>query len=67
VQYLGFGTVAMVLGAGHGLILPSRLGFFGATPTTRPTVSGSRGGNAALADLVAKLAALGLIVDGTTP
>lgn len=30
------------------------------------TVSGSRGGNAALADLLTQLAALGLIVDGTT-
>ena len=30
------------------------------------TVTGSRGGNAALADLLTKLAATGIIVDGTT-
>lgn len=31
-----------------------------------PTVTGSKGGNAALANLVTALAGLGLIVDGTT-
>lgn len=42
------------------------LGFFGATPVTRPTVTGSRGGNAALQDLLTELANLGLITDSTT-
>lgn len=32
----------------------------------KPTVTGSRGGNAALASLLARLAALGLIIDGTS-
>jgi hypothetical protein len=32
----------------------------------RPTVTGSRGGNAALADLLTELSGLGLIVDSTT-
>lgn len=32
----------------------------------RPTVSGSRGGNAALADLLTELATLGIITDSTT-
>lgn len=41
-------------------------GFFGSTPIARPTVSGSRGGNAALADLLSELANLGLITDSTT-
>jgi len=43
-------------------------GFYGVTspPATRPTVTGSRGGNTALADLLTKLAAFGLIIDGTT-
>ncbi len=40
--------------------------FFGATPITRPTVSGAKGGNIALASLIAQLAALGLITDATT-
>ncbi|MEU2002078.1 hypothetical protein ACH47B_13400 [Rhodococcus sp. NPDC019627] len=44
----------------------SKMGFFGATPVARSSVTGSRGGNAALADLLTKLAALGLIVDSTS-
>lgn len=43
------------------------LGFYGATPVARPTITGSRGGNAALADLLTQLAAEGLVTDGTTP
>lgn len=43
------------------------IGFLGATPIARPTITGSRGGNAALAGLLTQLAALGLIVDGTDP
>lgn len=42
------------------------LGFFGATASAKPTITGSRGGNAALADLLTKLATLGLITDGTS-
>lgn len=42
------------------------IGFFGATPAARPTVSGSRGGNQALAGLLTALAGLGLITDGTS-
>jgi hypothetical protein len=41
------------------------IGFFGASPVARPTVSGSRGGNAALASLVTALSSLGLITDAT--
>lgn len=42
------------------------LGFHGAAPVAKQTVAGSRGGNAALADLITKLATLGLITDSTT-
>jgi hypothetical protein len=42
------------------------IGFLGAIATSRETVTGSRGGNAALADLITKLATKGLIADGTT-
>ena len=35
-------------------------------PYTVPTITGSRGGNVALADLLASLAGLGLVVDSTT-
>jgi len=43
-----------------------KLGFHGATPVAKQTVTGSRGSNAALADLLTKLANLGLITDSTT-
>lgn len=41
-------------------------GFYGATPITVPSVTGSRGGNAALASLLTALENLGLIIDNTT-
>jgi hypothetical protein len=43
------------------------LGFFGVAPIARPTITGSRAGNAAVASIAAQLAALGLVIDGTTP
>jgi hypothetical protein len=42
------------------------LGFYGSSAVAKQSVSGSRGGNAALADLLTKLATLGLITDGTS-
>jgi hypothetical protein len=42
------------------------VGFLGAAPTARPTVTGSRGGNVALASLLTALASLGLITDNST-
>jgi hypothetical protein len=42
------------------------VGFFGAAPGARPTVTGAKGGNAALASLITALATLGLITDNTT-
>ncbi|RQV06934.1 hypothetical protein DF047_17090 [Burkholderia cenocepacia] len=45
----------------------SGVGFFGAgVSTTRPTVTGSRGGNAAVASILNALATLGLITDSTS-
>lgn len=41
-------------------------GFFAAAPVAKPTVTGSRGGNAALASLLTALANLGLITDSST-
>ena len=43
-----------------------QLGFYNATAIGQQTVSGSRGGNVALADLLLKLANLGLIIDSTS-
>lgn len=42
------------------------IGFFNATPVAQPNITGSKGGNAALGDLLTKLAAMGLITDSTT-
>jgi hypothetical protein len=42
------------------------LGFFDGTPVSKPNITGSRGGNAALASLLTNLAGLGLITDSTT-
>lgn len=42
------------------------LGFFNAAPTIKPTITGAKGGNAALASLLTQLAGLGLITDSTT-
>jgi hypothetical protein len=45
----------------------SQLGFYGATPVAKPTVTGSKAANAALASLMSALAAsLGLVTDSTT-
>ena len=44
----------------------SYLGFFGQAPAAKPTVTGSRGGNAALQSLLTELATLGLITDSST-
>ncbi len=42
------------------------IGFYGTAPATKPTVTGSRGGNAALASLLTALAGQGLITDSST-
>jgi hypothetical protein len=44
----------------------NRVGFNNASPLSKPTISGSRGGNAALASLLTALASYGLITDSTT-
>lgn len=44
----------------------SMLGFYGSSAVAKQSITGSRGGNAALADLLTKLATLGLITDSTT-
>jgi hypothetical protein len=44
----------------------SNWGMFGTAPVAQQTVTGSRGGNAALADLLTKLANYGAIIDSTS-
>lgn len=44
----------------------TKVGFYNTTPVTKPTVTGSRGGNAALASLLTALAGEGLITNSTS-
>lgn len=44
----------------------ARAGFLGATPIARPTITGSRASNVALANLLTQLANYGLITDSTS-
>ena len=44
----------------------SGVGFFGTSPVAKPTITGSRGGNAALASLLTALAGMGQITDSST-
>ena len=44
----------------------STIGFYGTAPATKQTVTGSRGGNAALNSLCTALAAIGLITNSTS-
>jgi hypothetical protein len=46
--------------------LSTKFGAFSANPITRPTVTGSRGGNAAVASLITAMASLGWVIDNTT-
>lgn len=55
------------VGSSGGISLPSaNMGFNGATPIAKPTITGSKGANAALTSLLTQLAAYGLITDSTT-
>lgn len=58
-----FGTTT---GTKIGTSATQKIGFWGATPVVRPTVTGAKGGNAALTSLMTQLAAIGLVVDSTT-
>lgn len=52
--------------AGALKVAEASLAFFGHALGTQQTVTGSRGGNAALASLLTALAAYGLVIDSTT-
>jgi hypothetical protein len=44
----------------------NQIGFYGTAPAAKQTVTGSRGGNAALASLITALATYGLVTDGSS-
>jgi hypothetical protein len=60
---LVFGTTT---GTKIGTSTSQKIGFWNATPIVKPTVTGSRAGNAALASLLTALANAGLVTDSTT-
>lgn len=47
-------------------IFGTKVAFFGGTPASKQTVTGSRGGNAALASLLTALATYGVLTDSST-
>ncbi len=42
------------------------IGFYGTAPVTKPAVTGSRAGNAALASLLTALASQGIVTDSSS-
>lgn len=62
----GVATFTAALLASGGLAVTGSLGLFGTAATTKQTVTGSRGGNAALASLLTALAAYGLVTDSSS-
>jgi hypothetical protein len=54
------------LNALFGLAVTGNAGFNNTTPIAKPTVTGSKGANAALASLLTALAAYGLVTDSST-
>lgn len=72
LRALGTGSVMLENSAGNPVVTAGisgaarTLGFFAGTPTTAQTVSGSRGGNAALGSLLTALNNYSLITDSTT-
>jgi hypothetical protein len=48
------------------LAITTQVGFYGQVPQVKQTITGAKGGNAALTSLLAGLASLGLVTDSTT-
>ena len=59
-------TISLVAVSGSLKVNTANLGFYNATPVAKQTVTGSKGGNAAVASIMAALVALGLVTDSTT-
>lgn len=59
-------SAAATIKTDNNLSVGGNIGFYGTTPAAKPTVTGSRGSNAALASLLTALAGLGLLTDSST-
>lgn len=66
IRFKNASATTCTLNATGDLFLNGKLGINGVTPISKPNVTGSRGGNAALANLLTALANYGLITDSTT-
>jgi len=68
VQSKGTGEASLAAGDGTAKVRVSNggLGFYGTAPSVKQTITGSRGGNAALQSLINNLVFMGLMIDGTT-
>lgn len=67
VRYINGGTDILRFKTDGAFIHQSTLlAFYAGTPVTKPVVTGSRGGNAALASFLTALASVGLITNSTT-
>lgn len=62
----GAGTTGGSTQINSQLLIAGNVGFYGTAAVAKPTITGSRGGNAALASLLTALASQGLITDSTT-
>lgn len=63
---ISFSIAAKGTGAVQIGVSTNSIGFFGSAGVVKPTVAGAKGGNAALASLLAALVSLGLVLDNTT-
>jgi hypothetical protein len=68
IKPAGTGSVSLLGGNSSAKVSVNSTGlsFFGGTPAAKPTVTGSKGSNAALTSLLTALSNLGLITDSST-
>jgi hypothetical protein len=59
-------TFTTTNGTKIGTGVTEKIGFWGATPVVKPTITGAKGSNAALSSLMVALSTMGLVVDSTT-
>lgn len=61
-----YGNIFLGTSNTNTLTISSKVGFYSATPIAKPTITGSKGGNAALTSLLSALSSFGLITNSTT-
>lgn len=65
-RYMTGGADILTATGGRVVLNAERLGFFGSQGTGKPSPTGSKGGNTALASLLAALSSMGLVIDSST-